>query len=691
MAIPIQFQQFKAAGVYRVVYDRSTVLGQPAELLRLVVGYSPKGPFNTPVYISSVSDFKATFGDISKSLEKRGCFFHRTAIHALASGPVLCLNLKKFADETVDVASVTATGNEVDGINVPKIFDTTRFWKLEPNKLNELEDDCYIHIATIDSKENSGSFAIRKAVGSKVSAYDITVNDWYKDGGDDIPDYLIGLEDKKISDFFVEIYTFKGEFVADQVVASETLGKYFEVDDYDGLIIKDFVTNAYGDHLDALDLLAADPTSGCTGHYIGCTLPYFVDKINGYKSLDILFNVDSDTHHMMMSFKTDMLEEEGSAADILADYLVPTPINVEDDVDDYSEESPALKMTYLEGYEYAHSKPEGTSMHAKVEWQKYIMSALYSKEMKGLHDALLSSAEIEFRYVIDSFESYISADLKWELAKLAKEKELCFAILNFPSVQTFIKSTNPKFVDDKGMFNVRYVAEGGKKGTGSFKFTLPTDVDGASFCAFYTPLKFSDGYIDAIIPSAGLVSNFFLSKHNDRYPYSIIAGPNYSNIEYAGLVGPDYHYTPDELQYIEPFGVNCMIYRPGFGTFINANQTAKQSPKSALSSVNVRELVIYLQDEIGKILQANQWEFNNADVRSKIKNAADLICKRTKATGGIIDYLNVIDESNNTGEIIDNEMCVLSTHIEAGRGAGKMIHELTLYRTGMMRSTIKGA
>ena len=49
---------------------------------------------------------------------------------------------------------------------------------------------------------------------------------------------------------------------------------------------------------------------------------------------------------------------------------------------------------------------------------------------------------------------------------------------------------------------------------------------------------------------------------------------------------------------------------------------------------------------------------------------------------------NVIDESNNTPDIIDNEFCVLSTHIEPGRGCGKMVHELTIYRTGGMRSSI---
>ena len=47
-----------------------------------------------------------------------------------------------------------------------------------------------------------------------------------------------------------------------------------------------------------------------------------------------------------------------------------------------------------------------------------------------------------------------------------------------------------------------------------------------------------------------------------------------------------------------------------------------------------------------------------------------------------------MDESNNTPEIIDNEMAILSTHIEPGMGCGKMIHELTLYKTGQMASSI---
>mgnify|MGYP001772464585 FL=1 len=66
MSIPVAFQQFKSAGIYRVVYDKSTILSQDTQIMRLVVGYSAQGPFNTPVLVRSISEFKALYGDSSK-------------------------------------------------------------------------------------------------------------------------------------------------------------------------------------------------------------------------------------------------------------------------------------------------------------------------------------------------------------------------------------------------------------------------------------------------------------------------------------------------------------------------------------------------------------------------------------------------------------------------------------------------
>ena len=663
MAIPVQFQQFKSAGIYRVVYDRSTVLGTDAELLRLVVGYSPKGPFNTPVYVKSVTDFKTMFGGISKALEKRGCFFHRTCIQALEAGPILALNLKPFSEEEVGCAAISDSGIDTsDPKLVTEIYDTTRFWKLEPEKLNDGES--YFHIAATNSKETSTSIIVRKPADSKVAAYNISVADWYNAYNLVIPDFLVGSENKKMKDFFTEVYVFKGQFTADSIKAG-ALNTYF--DTTDGVKVKKTIKNAFGKDIDALDALFNDNASGALAHYVGALIPELVDPNSGYISIDVLMNEDSDITNLMASLDDSMLFDASGdpKASVMTGSFAAT--NTE-----------TLAPVYLEGFTYLSSKPEDATVAKKVEWQNKILKVI--SDYEGLRNGLLSQAEIDYRYIIDSFETYPtpSVELKSQLSYLAKSKELCFAILNYPSVRAMVSAD----IATNGVFDVNKAVK---------SLLLPTESNGASFCAFYTPLKFSDGYIDTIVPSAGLVSNLFMGKYNGRFAYSIVAGPNYGNISYQQLVGPDYHYSQEELHVIEPYGVNCMIYRPTFGTFINANQTAKQTPKSALSSINVRELVIYLQSEIGKVLQSYQWEFNNPVTRNAIKTKADIICAQAKANGGIQQFLNVMDESNNTPDIIDNEMCVLSTHIEPGRGMGKMIHELTIYRTGGMTAVLKGA
>lgn len=1319
MALPVYLQNFKAAGLYRVVFDKSTVLSQDTNVLRLLVGYSDKGPFNIPTYIQSAADFIAMYGNINKTQERRGNFFHRTALQMLSVSPILCLNLKKFDTENVTGAQINTNFNAKDTIDtvqipVADVYDTTRFWSLDPEKLNEVRGSEYINIATTDVKANSGTFFIRKASGSKVSSYNVTVSDWYKDAGEAVPEFLEGYENELMSAFFAEVYVFSGKFTADQVLASETLKNYFIVDKNGKLKLRQYVKDSFGDYNDTLDYLFEDETSGAIGHYVGCLIPYFKDKNGNYASLDIIFNLDSDAHHMMMSFNEDMLYEYGTAnidmsgarwistsdstpydnthveidgsdvghnrAKIYKQYgtsivcidrlwkgtaltsllgnvgapvvsakthfrtniwsdedtikhplswenvkkisgnlyvqswtdtaitlgaigspkhitidllMVDKPnvnyvlyelgaaykktvggvtsyvpfesglgtvyksadaydkpeningpkkvitslsrdldstddamvilssevvkCNIEDvyittkteylntdtlidetnkyaswnvygpsvtfiplnenwtltadvydetdedavhtyhltapatadttilamlqkgdqflavdgkiDMDgdgDYKDEvingyydlcyvqeaetitdeygnpktysikftgniatyegasksdkdvtisngeykllgteeqkdykpknwavtynhvgprtltaeayavatnkegfnpsgivfskqvtpveymmlnaaarnmctknyhyhkidttdpnqddnitgaeykglsegekkdykkveldtytfiyddikqvyssdaglkrpvpvtttdgtlyidatsnpdlnvdetgkitantvalkhdgtdkigyyvamytNPAfnygqevimltdaeyqkikpisaeeynklstseksaynadaaaeytengttktghylvgyselvantnewikkaeqnettygkylvrienglnqeigtMEPVYLKGYTYEHPKPDGVGQRAKLEWQNFQLSAL--TEYKGLLTGLLNKSEIDFRYVIDGFETYVDAGAKKVLSYLAKQKQNAFAILNFPSVKTFVKCPYSSFTDAKGVFNVQYVVDGfNKKKAHTTAFSLPSNDEGASFAAFYTPLKLSDGTIDSVVPSAGLVSNLFMEKYNSRLPYEIVAGPNYGAMSVSGLVGPDYNYSGDELNIIEPFGVNCMVYRPSFGTFINANQTAKQTPKSALSSVNVRELVIYIMDEVEKILQSYQWEFNNQTVRNKIKDRADSICARVQANGGIQAYLNVMDDSNNTPDIIDNEMAILSTHIEPGRGMGKMVHELTLYRTGQMNSTILG-
>jgi len=99
MALSPQLLNFKSSGVYRLEFDKSQTANINVETLRLVVGHSRKGPYNTPVLIDSVEAFENTFGTIDRSLEKRRMYFHRSAIEALTRGPILALNVANLIIE----------------------------------------------------------------------------------------------------------------------------------------------------------------------------------------------------------------------------------------------------------------------------------------------------------------------------------------------------------------------------------------------------------------------------------------------------------------------------------------------------------------------------------------------------------------------------------------------------------------
>lgn len=654
MSLPNYLAKIKSAGVYRYVWDKSVVPPQQAETLRLLIGYSEKGPFNTPIYIETVSDFKTHYGNISKRLERRGVYFHRLAQQALSAGPILALNLKPFDKETVHSVGFNGSENAIITTvetTVKSLYDTNRFWKLDEDQLpaklpsgdgNAFIKDKYVYITATDSKDKSCS--ILTVPVENESYKGITFRVWYNTIGEEMPEYLEPIADNDMSKYFAKIYVFRGEFTENVCKEGSVLGKYFSLTG----VLKSEYKNVFGEVIDTADALASDPNSNFIGVYEGSILPYFKDANGNYISLDLKFNADYNNHKMLMKLNESILE---TATD-LDGLLIMAENN---------------SFTYLPGYVYESINK--TSGNIYDDCVKMLNE-------KGIRTALTNRVDVEYHYIIDTFDTETSQS-KGQLFALAKEKDNAFAIVNFPKMSKFVENGKK---DSNGVFDLKETMK---------SYTMPGDSEGASFGAYYTQLTFSDGTVKSVIPSAAIVSNNFMDKWGARQPYYIVAGPIYGAMSYSGLVGPDYNFGRSDLDILEPKGINAIIYVPRLGTYINSNQTAKQIPVSGLSKVHIRELVIYLQNEVEHLLQSYQWELNTQALRDTIKAKADAICERILNNGGLYAYKNVCDETNNTPEVIDNEMIVLDTEIEPARGAGKMVHQLTIHKTGGLSSSVK--
>jgi len=911
--LPNYLANIKSSGIYRFVWDKSEIPGQDAETLRLVVGYSEKGPFNTPVYVTTEGEFRQIFGGPSKKLERYGMWFHRLAIQALKKGPILALNIKNFTTSVdsknkVDYVTFnpnapifhTESGTIIDNLTmkVNDLYNTDRFWTLEPEHIEDYVNDNnsvstpkgYITIVSTDSADTSTTIFMR---GYEPKGYDISFAEWYSTvlNGEELPSYMEGHERDLVSQYWAEVFIFRGQFTP-EVASSDNLAKFFDVNGTD-VKLKSYITNAFGEKIDTLTALAANDASNFIRSYAGILLPDFRSASNTVISLDSLVNGDNYLHKVMMRLNQDMLfsidpestdptafsltdidttgwnlgpatttammsisaldpivfeaiytdgewsYNEGTHQGMAADYykynaMVPdggvqgytmtfmnageefgktgisegdtlylqqagiqgfvgtthvtkitqipgysnytvvqggnayegqgigklvenggvysieiesiSPTNADiqgtitltavqgventyeftgtstaeytlkitgdapvfemqidqplDDnntsitiykcVSSVSYTSTNLAPLYLKGYTYGNPKPASTGQWDKLQWQSYMLDALTI--YKGVREALTNRKDVNYRYLVDTFEGFVENECKAKLSAICKEKDNAFAILNFPAMSSFSKCKYTSFRNDANEFSTKYIAQGGNPlKPMAVYFTLPSQENGASFCGFFTATKIRNAQTSVIeiVPSAALVSNNFMDKYTKYLPYTIIAGTNRGILRENGLMGPDFNYSRADLDVLEPMGVNCLVYVDRKGTVINSEQTAKQNPVTTLSYIHVRELCIFLQDEIERLLEDYHWDFNTPNLQQRIQDRADVILETCKNNEGVYTYQNLCaDPSVNTDEVVNNGILILQTSIEPTMGAGKMVQELTLYAKGGMSSRI---
>jgi hypothetical protein len=327
----------------------------------------------------------------------------------------------------------------------------------------------------------------------------------------------------------------------------------------------------------------------------------------------------------------------------------------------------------------AYNLPNGTNAQ-----QNNILNDTLSGT--NLFNALIDKENISFRYLVDTFANGIEAGSKSIYGTLAKDRQNVLALVNAPSVQNFKDSTDPSFKNLLGQFETRFIPTGGDLSKNpTVRYTLPGIPQGSNYMAYYTPfLTVNDNGTNINVPPAAAVSNNFIQKYTDATPWSIVAGARRGIISGRGIVGLEYNYSKEDRDNIEPFGLNPIIFQNGTGLVIFGNKTGQQNVQSALSSINVREVVIYIQDGIAAILKNYLFEFNTAQTRLEIKTLADNFMSTVQSENGVFDFRNIMDETNNTPDVIDQNIGILDTYIEPVRGMEILVHRTTILRTGQI-------
>lgn len=318
------------------------------------------------------------------------------------------------------------------------------------------------------------------------------------------------------------------------------------------------------------------------------------------------------------------------------------------------------------------------------------VSKIYGMLMDpGILRGLTNPDMIQYRYIVDTMGYGLGENMggKSYLSSLAKKRGKCTALVNAPSIRQFASSQNPYFcdtyvsgVDPKPIFNTAYIATGGNPDMPrSYRFTLPTEDLGSKYCGVFGPfLLYNDNGKTVHVPPSADVSNTYVRKFLGGDPYAIVANKN-GILSNPNIMGVEYSIDKEDRDNLEPIGYNSIIEKPNTGQImIYANSTAYQSVKSDYNNLHVRELLNTVELQIDSILQNYVFSYNNALTRLNIVNSVSPVFESLKDSGAIYKYEIIMDESNNTSDLIADGFGIIDFSLWISGALTKIIARYTV-------------
>ena len=312
----IQIGKYKRPGIFIEEFDKSVISSPVVEgITNLVIGVSKKGPVNTPIKVTTVGEFESIFGQLDRSLERKGSFFHRTISKMLETAPIYAMNLL-YTDDTLDVieyqslSAAASNDNDIEREGSYRRFhDTTGFWKRDTESfINLTKDNVGYEQRALSLTNLSDRYVSVFIFKSKVTGFDRTLLEWYG-SVEKMPSYVD--QNDFASDYLVDVVIIAGDWSNYQELAVDSRwSAYF---------------NTSGLRKDKVSDFANDRNITTLAYYDGLSLiPYFRDLNGKNIFIETTINRDTDKTGVFCAFNNDLVEKDFSSGllDLLGNTLV---------------------------------------------------------------------------------------------------------------------------------------------------------------------------------------------------------------------------------------------------------------------------------------------------------------------------------------------------------------------------------
>lgn len=385
-----------------------------------------------------------------------------------------------------------------------------------------------------------------------------------------------------------------------------------------------------------------------------------------------------------------------TTAEAIYNYQSANAVITQKPIDDASIAS-AYKFIQLDGLNITNNHLPGYTTEGAPGLEAGVIKVYSMLEDQGILRGLTNPDMIQYRYVVDTMANGLQPELggKAYLSRLAKKRGKTTAIISAPSMSQLASSQDPYFcdtfvpgVDPKPIFDTQWIAEGGNPDMPrTFEFSFPTEDNGARYAGIFGPfLRYVENGRSFYVPPAADVSNTFVRKFLGGDPFAIVANRN-GIISNSAVGGVEYNLDQTDRDYLEPIGYNSIIERATTTEImIYSNRTSYQSVRSDYNYLHVRELLNTIELQVEDVLKNFVFDYNNPVSRLNIVNSITPILESIKDAGALYDYEIVMDESNNTPELIDEGFAIVDIGVWINKGMEKIINRITVNKLGTTSS-----
>ena len=169
---------------------------------------------------------------------------------------------------------------------------------------------------------------------------------------------------------------------------------------------------------------------------------------------------------------------------------------------------------------------------------------------------------------------------------------------------------------------------------------------------------------------------------NDRIGAEWFAPAGFNRGGVGGVIQAERKLSPAMRDTLYSANVNPLATFPGNGTVVFGQKTL-QLKATALDRVNVRRLLIELKRTVGNIGKTLLFEQNTAATRNRFLAAVNPYMESIQQRQGLYSYRVVMDETNNTADVIDRNQMVGQIFLQPTKTAEYIILDFNVTPTGV--------